>query len=150
MTVSKRIERLPSGLEYDVLLGADHVIRARLVHALESERITAHGFAKLRGHYGLTPAETSVFIEYYLGGIDLAAGQPSVRRALACDLNLSENTLMHHITSIRRKLGFAARKGSATVLVWCLTSGITELRMLTPDPTADTDAEPNWSRALQA
>ena len=136
--------------EHDSLLGTDHVIRARLVQALESERITSYGLAKLRQHYGLTPAETSVFIEYYLGGIDLADGQPSVRRALAHNLNLSENTLMHHITSIRRKLGFGARKGSATVLVWCLTAGITELRMLTPRHAPQPAIDPEWSQALQA
>ena len=148
--MSKRIERPPGGLDNDLLLGADGVIRGRLVQALASERITAHGLAKLRGQYGLTPAETSVFIEYYLGGVDLVTGQSSIRRALARDLNLSENTLMHHITSIRRKLGFAARKGSATVLVWCLSAGITELRMLAPVRSPDPDAERNWSRALQA
>ncbi len=137
-------EPSPAGRTQGPILGTDHVIRARLVQALESERITAHGLAKLRGHYGLTPAETSVFIEYYLGNIDLTAAQPSIRRALARDLNLSENTLMHHITSIRRKLGFAARKGSATVLIWCLTVGITELRTVAPG----LEAERQWSRAL--
>jgi hypothetical protein len=150
MTITKQVERSPQPVERDVLLGSDRVIRARLVQALEAERITAHGLAKLRGHYGLTPAETSVFIEYYLGGMDLPDGQPSIRRALARDLNLSENTLMHHITSIRRKLGFAARKGSATVLVWCLTTGITELRTLTSNRSVDQDADRQWSQALQA
>ncbi len=150
MTTAKQSGTSSAGMEKNVLLGADRVIRARLVQALESERITAHGLAKLRGHYGLTPAETSVFIEYYLGGIDLAEGQLSIRRALAHDLNLSENTLMHHITSIRRKLGFAARKGSATVLVWCLTSGITELRTLTSARAPDSETELQWRRALRA
>lgn len=150
MTSLKRSEYPPNRREQDLLLGTDDVIRTRLVHALEAERITTHGLAKLRRHYGLTPAETSVFIEYYLGGIDLAAGQPSIRRALAQNLNLSENTLMHHITSIRRKLGFAARKGSATVLVWCLTAGITELRTLTPSRPTEPDVEAEWSHALQA
>lgn len=148
-TATRRDERL-TATERDVLLGRDDVIRARLTEALDSERITAHGLAKLRGHYGLTPAETSVFIEYYLGDIDLSAGEPSIRRALARDLNLSENTLMHHITSIRRKLGLAARKGSATVLVWCLTSGITELRMLTGGRGPEPDADRSWPARLQA
>jgi hypothetical protein len=150
MTSPNRHDVPPNRREQDLLLGTDDVIRTRLVQALESERITTHGLAKLRRHYGLTPAETSVFIEYYLGGIDLADGQPSVRRALARNLNLSENTLMHHITSIRRKLGFAARKGSATVLVWCLTSGITELRTLTPSRPAEADADAEWRHALRA
>ncbi|CAN5387390.1 hypothetical protein BH09CHL1_BH09CHL1_04940 [soil metagenome] len=130
------------------LLGSDRVIRARLVHALESERITVHGLTKLREHYGLTPAETSVFIGYYLGGMHLSPEQPSFRRALARDMNLSENTLMHHITSIRRKLGFAARKGSATVLVWCLTAGITNLQTLAPGPAIDIEADQAWGQAL--
>src|SRR6195952_1168052 len=123
-------EHPPARRNQDHMLGTDHVIRARLVQALESERITAHGLAKLRGDYGLTPAETSVFIEYYLGNINLTAAQPSIRRALARDLNLSENTLMHHITSIRRKLGFAARKGSATVLIWRSEEHTSELQSL--------------------
>ena len=73
MTMSKQAERSPRFVERDVLLGSDRVIRARLVQALETERITAHGLAKLRGQYGLTPAETSVFIEYYLGGMRSSA-----------------------------------------------------------------------------
>jgi hypothetical protein len=150
MTKPIRTDEPPNRRELDLLLGADHVIRTRLTQALEAERITSHGLTTLRRRYGLTPAETSVFIEYYLGGIDLADGQPSVRRALARNLNLSENTLMHHITSIRRKLGFAARKGSATVLVWCLTAGITELRTLTPNRPVEPDAEADWRHALQA
>lgn len=137
-------------IEQDLLLGNDRVIRARLVQALENEHITSHGLAKLRQHYGLTPAETSVFIEYYLGGINVADGQPSIRRSLAHHLNLSENTLMHHITSIRRKLGFGARKGSATVLVWCLSAGITDVRMLTPRGTHESDLDPDWRHALPA
>lgn len=137
-------------IDHDLLLGSDQVIRARLLQALESERITSFGLSKLRQHYGLTPAETSVFIEYYLGGFDLADGQPSVRRTLARSLNLSENTLMHHITSIRRKLGFRARKGSATVLVWCLTAGITELRTLTLNRAPASEVDADWNQALQA
>lgn len=150
MTMTKRNVHPAQHMEQDHLLGNDHVIRDRLRQALESERITSHGLATLRRKYGLTPAETSVFIEYYLGALDLDAGQPSVRRALARDLNLSENTLMHHITSIRRKLGIAARKGSATVLVWCLTAGITELRALSPGRHVEPGAEGDWGRALQA
>jgi hypothetical protein len=130
------------------LLGSDRVIRARLIQALESERITLQGLAKLREEYGLTPAETSVFIAYYLGGMELSTAQPSVRRTLARELNLSENTLMHHITSIRRKLGFAARKGSAMVLFWCLSAGIANLETLTPNQSPDPDR--SWSRALPA
>lgn len=137
-------------IDNDLLLGNDHVIRARIVHALETERITSHGLAKLRQHYGLTPAETSVFIEYYLGGINVADGQPSIRRSLARKLNLSENTLMHHITSIRRKLGFGARKGSATVLVWCLSAGITDVRMLAPKGMHESELDGDWRHALPA
>ena len=65
-------------------------------------------------------------------------------------MKLSENTLMHHITSIRRKLGFAARNGSATLLVWCLTAGITELRTVAPSRSVDSESERAWSRTLQA
>jgi hypothetical protein len=114
------------------LLGRNDAIRARLTSALATERITPHGLMVLRDHYGLTPAETNVFVEYYLGQSDLALGTPSMRRELAQELNLSENTLMHHITSIRSKLGLGARKGSATVLMWCLAAGITNLHALTP------------------
>ena len=143
--MSTQTPKQPASLDPEFLLGADAVIRARLEQALASSRITPHGLAKLRIHYGLTPAETGVFIEYYLGGNDLEAREPSLRRALARDLHLSENTLMHHITSIRRKLGFAGRKGSATVLVWCLSAGFTELRAIAPYA-----AESDWSPALRA
>ncbi|MGH2550606.1 MAG: hypothetical protein ACRDHN_14525 [Thermomicrobiales bacterium] len=148
MVTATQRGRPPDFSSVAMLLGSDRVIRERLIHALESERITAHGLAKLREDYGLTPAETSVFIAYYLDGADLSTEHPSIRRALARDLNLSENTLMHHITSIRRKLGFAARKGSATVLVWCLTSGITDLKTLSAGRTTESDR--NWSQALPA
>lgn len=137
-------------IDPDLLLGNDHVIRARLIQALESERITGHGLAKLRRHYGLTPAETSVFIEYYLSGLNAADGQSSERRSLAHNLNLSENTLMHHITSIRRKLGFGARKGSATVLVWCLSAGITDVRMFTAQHANESGHDRDWRHALSA
>lgn len=137
-------------IDHELLLGNDQLIRARLVQALASERITGHGLTKLRRHYGLTPAETSVFIEYYLGGLNASTGQASERRSLAQHLNLSENTLMHHITSIRRKLGFGARKGSATVLVWCLSAGITDVRMLTGRSDDNAQLDTDWRHALPA
>lgn len=150
MVMATQRGRPPDAGATALLLGNDRVIRARLIHALESERITLHGLAKLRDDYGLTPAETSVFIAYYLGGMNLTAAQPSIRRALARDMHLSENTLMHHITSIRRKLGFAARKGSATVLVWCLTAGITDLKTLSSNRPTDHEADHIRSQALPA
>ena len=117
----------------EALLGRDDAIRARLARALATERLTPHGLAILRDRYGLTPAETSVFVAYYLGHPvqHEQTGETSMRRELALRLNLSENTLMHHVTSIRRKLGLEGRKGSATVLMWCLTKGITTLRAVT-------------------
>jgi hypothetical protein len=124
-------------IEREDLLGRNDAIRARLASALATERITPYGLKVLRDNYGLTPAETNVFVEYYLGQGDLAVGTPSMRRELAHELNLSENTLMHHITSIRSKLGLAARKGSATVLMWCLAAGITNLRAVTPREFVD-------------
>jgi hypothetical protein len=54
------------------------------------------------------------------------------RRGLARDLNLSENTLMHHITSIRRKLGLVSRNGSVNIFLWCLMSGITDAPRVHP------------------
>lgn len=116
----------------DALLGTDHVIRARIEAALAEERLTAHGLALLRDRYRLTPAETNVFVEYYLTNNPDEGPEPK-RRALARRLNLSENTLMHHITSIRRKLGLVARSGSATVLMWCLSTGITRLDSIAAD-----------------
>jgi hypothetical protein len=108
------------------LLGVDDVIRSRLEVALAEERLTTHGLKLLREQYGLTPAETNVFVEYYLTNDPADCIEPK-RRALARRLHLSENTLMHHITSVRRKLGLVARSGSATVLMWCLSAGITKL-----------------------
>jgi hypothetical protein len=132
----------------DDLLGRNDAIRARLAIALETERITPYGLTVLRDHYGLTPAETIVFVEYYLGQAELAVGTPSMRRELAQELNLSENTLMHHITSIRSKLGLAARKGSATVLMWCLAAGITNLHAVTPRDLPDPKVKPSRTGSL--
>jgi hypothetical protein len=132
----------------DALLGRNDAIRARLASALETERITPYGLAVLRDHYGLTPAETNIFVEYYLGQAELAVGTPSMRRELAQELNLSENTLMHHITSIRSKLGLAARKGSATVLMWCLAAGITNLHAVTPRDLPDPKVKPSQAGSL--
>jgi hypothetical protein len=110
------------------LLGRDDVIRARLEQALRENRITGDGLHLLREQYGLTPAELHIFVEYYLtDGGEQESGQPK-RRALAQRLHLSENTLMHHISSIRRKLGLVARGNSASVLMWCLNAGITNLQ----------------------
>ena len=112
----------------DPLLGRDESIRARLAGAIEDGRITLHGLRLLRSDYALTPAEAQVFIAYYLPKDETPAIE-ATRRDLSNELNLSENTLMHHITSIRRKLGFGSRRGSANVLLWCVSAGITSLRV---------------------
>jgi hypothetical protein len=106
----------------DPLLGRDAVIRSQLIAAVSTGRVTPKGLALLRDEYGLTPAETLVFVKYYL-----AHGNPgtrSHRQLVSHQLCLSENTLMHHVTSIRRKLGIVARRGSANVLIWSLSVGI--------------------------
>jgi hypothetical protein len=118
----------------DPLLGRDQVIRGALLEAVTGGRVTPHGLALLRDHYALTPAETMVFIRYYL-----AHGHPGTRthrRLVANQLCLSENTLMHHVTSIRRKLGIVGRRGSANVLLWCLSSGIVKIESVMPDALA--------------
>jgi len=112
----------------DPLLGRDESIRVRLAGAIEDGRITLHGLRLLRSDYALTPAEANVFIAYYLPKDETPAVE-ATRRDLSNELNLSENTLMHHITSIRRKLGFGSRRGSANVLLWCVSAGITSLRV---------------------
>jgi hypothetical protein len=118
----------------DPLLGRDLVIRNALIAAVASGRVTPKGLALLRDHYGLTPAETLVFVRYYL-----AHGNPgtrSHRQLVSNQLCLSENTLMHHVTSIRRKLGIVARRGSANVLLWSLSAGIVNLDAVMPQPVA--------------
>jgi hypothetical protein len=112
----------------DPLFGRDESIRARLAGAIEDGRITLHGLRLLRADYTLTPAEANVFIAYYLPKDETPAVE-ATRRDLSNELNLSENTLMHHITSIRRKLGFGSRRGSANVLLWCVSAGITNLNV---------------------
>jgi hypothetical protein len=128
-TIRESLGRVsPAAIPDQQLLGRDDVIRARLELALREDRITADGLQLLREQYGLTPAELHIFVEYYLtDGEERETGQPK-RRALAQRLHLSENTLMHHISSIRRKLGLVARGNSASVLMWCLNAGITNLR----------------------
>jgi len=112
----------------DPLLGRDESIRVRLASAIENGRLTLHGLRLLRSDYALTPAEANVFIAYYLPKDETPAVE-ATRRDLSNELNLSENTLMHHITSIRRKLGFGSRRGSANVLLWCVSAGITNLKV---------------------
>jgi hypothetical protein len=112
----------------DPLLGRDESIRVRLASAIEDGRITLHGLRLLRSDYALTPAEANVFVAYYLPKDETPAVE-ATRRDLSNELNLSENTLMHHITSIRRKLGFGSRRGSANVLLWCVSAGITTLNV---------------------
>ena len=112
----------------DPLLGRDESIRVRLASAIEDGRITLRGLRLLRSDYALTPAEANVFIAYYLPKDETPAVE-ATRRDLSNELNLSENTLMHHITSIRRKLGFGSRRGSANVLLWCVSAGITSLKV---------------------
>jgi hypothetical protein len=144
-----RSGRVGSQRDDEDLLGRNDAIRARLASALATERITPYGLTVLRDHYGLTPAETNVFVEYYLGHAGNAVGTQSMRRELAQELNLSENTLMHHITSIRSKLGLAARKGSATVLMWSLAAGITNLRAVTPRELPGSKGAPSRTETLR-
>jgi len=110
----------------DPLLGVEEPIRTRLSQAIDDGRITRRGLGLLRSDYGLTPAEAGVFVAYYLPASE-APRHDATRRELSSELNLSENTLMHHITSIRRKVGFGGRRGSANLLLWCVSTGITEL-----------------------
>lgn len=112
----------------DPLLGVEEPIRARLCQAIEDGRITRHGLGLLRTDYGLTPAEAGVFVAYYLPARE-SPRHDATRRELSSELHLSENTLMHHISSIRRKVGFGARRGSANLLLWCVSAGITELKV---------------------
>ena len=110
------------------LFGRDESVCARLSSAIADGRITLHGLKLLRAEYALTPAEANVFVAYYLPKDETPAVE-ATRRDLSNELNLSENTLMHHITSIRRKLGFGSRRGSANVLLWCVSAGITNLEV---------------------
>jgi hypothetical protein len=69
-----------------------------------------------------------VFVAYYLTEPHiLVSGLEPERRALARQLHLSENTLMHHITSIRQKLQLGGRRGPAAVFLWALLAHITRL-----------------------
>jgi tetratricopeptide (TPR) repeat protein len=106
----------------------DASVRARLTSALVDERLTSHGLLMLRHHHSLTWAELDVFVAYYLTEPQtLVGGLEPERRLLAQRLHLSENTLMHHITSIRHKLQIGGRRGSAAVFLWALLSHITRL-----------------------
>ena len=116
----------------DPLMGVEEPILARLSQAIDDGRITRHGLGLLRSEYGLTPAEAGVFVAYYLPASE-SPRHDATRRTLSSELNLSENTLMHHITSIRRKLGFGARRGSANLLLWCVSAGIIELKVVSSE-----------------
>jgi hypothetical protein len=109
----------------------DEPIRARLAAALADGRLTLYGLLVLRHQYGLTWAEIDVFVAYYLTPAEPDGGDADLdRRAVARRLGLSENTLMHHVTSLRHKLGFGARKGSAAVLLWALVAEVTRIAAL--------------------
>jgi LuxR family maltose regulon positive regulatory protein len=118
----------------------DEAARARLTSALAAERLTSHGLVELRHQRGLTWAELDTFVAYYLNDPQtlVDSSEPNERRVVAQRLQLSENTLMHHITSIRRKLGFGARRGPAAVYLWALLSDISRLKIrASAPPTTD-------------
>ena len=119
----------------DPLLGRDVGIRRELLAAISAGRVTPRGIALLRADYGLTPAETLVFVRYYLSHGH--SGTRSHRRLVSNQLCLSENTLMHHVTSLRRKLGLVGRRGSANVLLWSISAGIVDLDSVMPQPVPD-------------
>jgi ATP/maltotriose-dependent transcriptional regulator MalT len=115
----------------------DEAARARLTSAVAAERLTSHGLLELRHHRGLTWAELDAFVAYYLADPQtLVESNEPERHALAQRLHVSENTLMHHITSIRRKLGFGARRGPAAVFLWALLSDISRLKVQPGAPTS--------------
>ena len=119
----------------DPLLGRDVGIRRELLAAVSAGRVTPRGIALLRADYGLTPAETLVFVRYYLSHGH--TGTNEHRRLVLNQLCLSENTLMHHVTSLRRKLGLVGRRGSANVLLWSISAGIVDLDSVMPQPVPD-------------
>ena len=122
----------------DPLLGRDVGIRRELLAAISAGRVTPRGIALLRADYGLTPAETLVFVRYYLSHGH--TGTNEHRRLVLNQLCLSENTLMHHVTSLRRKLGLVGRRGSANVLLWSISAGIVDLDSVIPEPVPVADA----------
>ena len=122
----------------DPLLGRDVGIRRELLAAVSAGRVTPRGIALLRADYGLTPAETLVFVRYYLSHGH--TGTNEHRRLVSNQLCLSENTLMHHVTSLRRKLGLVGRRGSANVLLWSISAGIVDLDSVIPEPVPVADA----------
>ena len=122
----------------DPLLGRDVGIRRELLAAVSAGRVTPRGIALLRADYGLTPAETLVFVRYYLSHGH--TGTNEHRRLVLNQLCLSENTLMHHVTSLRRKLGLVGRRGSANVLLWSISAGIVDLDSVIPEPVPVADA----------
>jgi ATP/maltotriose-dependent transcriptional regulator MalT len=104
---------------------ADQAARMRLTRAIIEGCLTARGLIVLRHQYRLTWAEADVFVAYYLSDISaMAESSEPERRGLARRLAISENTLRHHITSIRHKLGLGSGRGSANMFVWALMTGI--------------------------
>jgi tetratricopeptide (TPR) repeat protein len=117
-----------SGLAIDQLEEcADEGARLRLTRALVDGHLTPRGLVLLRHQYQLTWAEVCVFVEYYLTDLDLAVTslEPE-RRTVARTLAISENTLRHHVTSIRQKLGLGAARGAASVFIWALLAGVAD------------------------
>jgi LuxR family maltose regulon positive regulatory protein len=106
-TVSRQREDGPSPqlIESTLASCSDPTARARIEMAMNSDPITARCVLRLRSDYGFTWREIEVFVVYYLDRrFSADEGRGRLRRELANELCMTENTLKSHVKRIRRKL----------------------------------------------
>jgi hypothetical protein len=68
------------------------------------------------------------------------------RRLVAQRLAISENTLRHHVTSVRQKLRLGSGRGTASVFIWALMTGIATWPPNNPAPMAALRQSQSWLR----
>ncbi len=97
-------EPQPNRTQFLVLCG-DATTRARISQAMAGDPMISSCIQRLYQDFGLTWRELEVFLAYYLGcRFSETETQAPLRRHLAEELCMTENTLKSHIKSIRRKL----------------------------------------------
>jgi ATP/maltotriose-dependent transcriptional regulator MalT len=83
----------------------DPAARARIEGVARADPAAAGCVLRLHSDYGLTWREIEVFVTYYLDRrFDADEGRGRLRKEIATELYMTENTLKSHVKRIRRKL----------------------------------------------
>lgn len=94
----------------------DALTRASIERRLAAGQLTGGCVLRLRDKFGLTWREIEVFLAYYLDRrYSESDDRYTLRKRLADELCMTENTLKSHVKSIRRKLGLPPTADSLQV-----------------------------------